>query len=74
MQDGEMRLTPTKSPGIFAESGQAGVARGATLDSALNINCRVFRQCHSIRDDCGASANPTLGYRYDVEPSRTEQA
>src|SRR5579859_1214596 len=69
-----MRLTSTKSPRIFAEAGQAGVARGATRGSALNINCGVFRQCHAIRVDCGLRANRTLRYCDYVEPRRTEQA
>lgn len=67
-----MQLSPSKSLRISAESGQAGVARGATIDSALNIICFVFRRFRSIRVDCGVSANPTLGYRYDGEPSPKE--
>jgi hypothetical protein len=71
-QDEEIQLTPSKSSGTFAESGQASVARGATLDRALNIICCVFRLRRSIGVDCGVCANPALGYIYDVEPSRTE--
>ena len=47
----------------------AGIVRGVTREKVLNIICCVFRRCRSIRFDCGTSANPTLGGRYDVEPS-----
>src|SRR5580700_5047281 len=40
--------------------------------AANSMPHRIFRRYRSIRFDCGGSVDPTLGYRYDVEPSRTE--
>jgi hypothetical protein len=64
-----MRRAPFKISGNLCRIRAAGIVRGATRENVLNIICCVFRRCRSIRFDSGISANPTLGDRYDAEPS-----
>jgi len=71
MQDRETRLPPSKFPAIFAESGQAGVARGATRDRA-DYHLLRFSPMPSDRCCLWSKCQSALGFRYGVEPSRTE--
>lgn len=50
--DTEMRLTPSKSPGIFAELGPASITPEATRERALNITCCVIYWCRPIGVAC----------------------
>src|SRR5580704_5942567 len=77
---GNVLLGLPGAPGCTTTGGAESVCCAQTLKqnnsaetlAAISMLDSISRRCRSIRVDPGISANPMLGYRYDVEPSRTE--
>src|SRR6266481_2833780 len=57
---------------IAEEKTPAGHKKPVETLAASNIPRSILRRCHSICVDFGICANPTLGFRCNVEPRRRE--
>src|SRR5277367_5690300 len=77
---GNVLLGLPGAPGCTTTGGAESVCCAQALKqkklvqapAAASMPDSILCRRRSIRVDCGVSANPMLGYEYNVEPCRTE--